>query len=154
VLDRYTYSLNNPNAYTDPDGHFGFLIPLLAGAIIGGAIFTSGYLAAAGPNATVAGAVGAFTGSAVAGAVSVIATPLAGIILHAAGVSAAGTAHMVGPAQVNSAGGALFNLAEGYTQNIVNVAQGKNPTFTTNGGDVLASAALGCALSLGVCRAL
>jgi RHS repeat-associated protein len=65
AFDRYSYANSNPLAYSDPDGHFAFLVPLLAGALIGGGISTAAYLIAAkasGQEATWAGAAGAFAG--------------------------------------------------------------------------------------------
>jgi RHS repeat-associated protein len=34
-LNRYSYCYNNPLAYVDPSGHFGFLASIVAGAVIG-----------------------------------------------------------------------------------------------------------------------
>ena len=36
--DRYAFVNNNPVRYNDPTGHFAFLIPMLVGAVIGGAV--------------------------------------------------------------------------------------------------------------------
>jgi RHS repeat-associated protein len=36
--DHYAYGNNNPIKYTDPTGHFAFLIPMLVGAVIGGTV--------------------------------------------------------------------------------------------------------------------
>jgi RHS repeat-associated protein len=35
-LNRYAYALNNPVTLNDPDGHFAWFIPIIAGAVIGG----------------------------------------------------------------------------------------------------------------------
>jgi RHS repeat-associated protein len=150
AFDRYSYANNNPLVYSDPDGHFAFLVPLLAGALIGGGISTAAYLIAAtasGQEATWAGAAGAFVGGAVAGAVSVIATPLAGTLLHAAGMVASGTALVAGTAAVNAVGGAASYLAGGYTQNGVDAAMGNTPTFEPTIGGALVNASAAGALS-------
>jgi RHS repeat-associated protein len=150
AFDRYSYSYNNPLVYSDPDGHFAFLVPLIAGAIIGGGISTATYLIASkatGQDPTWAGAAGAFAGGVVAGAVSVIATPLAGTLLGAAGISATGTALVAGTAAVNAAGGAASYLAGGYTQNAVDVAMGNTPTFEPTVGGTLINAGVAGALS-------
>lgn len=34
-LNRYAYVRNNPIIYSDPDGHFAFLVPIIAGAVVG-----------------------------------------------------------------------------------------------------------------------
>ena len=141
AFDRYSYSYNNPLVYSDPDGHFAFLIPLLAGFVIGGAISTAAYIGitqASGRQVTWAGGIGAFAGGGVAGMVSVIATPVAGTLLTAAGASASGTALVAGTAAVNAAGGAASYFAGGYTQNAVDAIEGNKPTFTpTLGGAAL-----------------
>jgi RHS repeat-associated protein len=36
TLNRYTYGANNPINYVDPDGHFAWFIPIIAGAVLGG----------------------------------------------------------------------------------------------------------------------
>ncbi len=36
TLNRYSYCYNNPLVYVDPDGHFGFIVSAIVGAIIGG----------------------------------------------------------------------------------------------------------------------
>ena len=148
--DRYSYVNNNPLIFTDPDGHFAFLVPILAGSVIGGAISTAMYAITAhvtGQEVTLAGVAGAFVGGAVAGAVSVIATPLAGTLLHAAGVAASGTALVASTAAINAAGGAASYLAGGSTQNAVDTAMGYAPTFNPTVGGALFNAGIAGALS-------
>jgi len=150
TFDRFSYANNNPLRYTDPDGHFAFLVPLLAGAAIGGVISTVMYAATArmaGQEITLAGAAGAFAGGAVAGVVSVIATPLAGTLLHAAGVAASGTALVAGTAAVNAIGGAASYLTGGYTQNAVDFAMGNSSTFQPTVGGALFNASVAGVLS-------
>jgi RHS repeat-associated protein len=150
AFNRYSYSYYNPLRYTDPDGHFAFLVPLLAGAVIGSAISTATYAITAqvtGQEITLAGALGAAAGGAVAGAVSVIATPLAGTLLHAAGTATTGTALVAGTAAVNAAGGAASYLAGGFTQNAVDSAMGNIPTFQPTIGGMAVNAAVAGALS-------
>jgi len=150
AFDRFSYANNDPLRYTDPDGHFAFLVPLLAGALIGGGISTVAYLIAtkaSGQDPTWAGAAGAAAGGVVAGMVSVIATPVAGTLLHAVGISATGTALVAGTAAVNAAGGAASYLAGGYTQNAVDTSLGNTPTFEPTVGGALFNAGIAGALS-------
>jgi hypothetical protein len=99
------------------------------------------------PNDPLAGAAGAFAGGAVAGAVSVIATPLAGTLLHTAGTAATGTTLVAGTAAVNAAGGAVSYLAGGFTQNSVDSAMGNIPTFQPTVGGMAANAAFAGVIS-------
>jgi len=156
AFDRYSYSNNNPLRYTDPDGHFAFLVPFLAGALIGGAISTAVYALTAqatGQYITLAGAAGAFAGGAVAGVVSVFATPVTGSLLGLAGISASGTALVAGTAAVNAVGGAASYLAAGYTQNGVVAAMGNTATFKPTVGGALVNAGAAGVLSTAVGRA-
>jgi len=150
AYDRYSYSFNNPLSFSDQDGHFAFLVPLLAGALIGGTISTAMYAVTAnmsGQEVTLAGAAGAFAGGAVAGAVSVIATPLAGTLLHAVGMAATGTALVAGTAAVNASGGVASYLVGGFTQNAVDMAMGNSPTFQPTVGGALFNAGVAGVLS-------
>jgi hypothetical protein len=152
-FDRYSYTFNNPLVNKDPDGHFvfaAFAVPILAGMVIGGAISTTFYFIAtnaSGQEPTVAGAVGAFAGGAVAGAVSVIATPVAGALLHVVGISAAGTALVAGTAAVNAAGGYLSYYVGAYTQNAVDTAMGNTPTLVPTVGCALVNAGIAGVIS-------
>jgi hypothetical protein len=150
AFGRYSYSFNKPLTYIDQDGHFAFLVPILAGAVIGGAISTITYAVTAnvtGQQVTLAGAAGAFAGGAIAGAVSIIATPLAGTLLQAAGAAAAGTGLVVGTAAVNAAGGALSYFVGGYTQNIVDSVTGNIPTFQPTVGGAIFNATVAGGIS-------
>lgn len=40
-FNRYSYALNNPLSYTDPSGEVAWLVPLISGALIGGAGYTA-----------------------------------------------------------------------------------------------------------------
>jgi hypothetical protein len=77
----------------------------------------------------------------------VIATPLAGTILSAAGISATGTALVAGTAAVNAAGGAASYMVGGLTQNAVDSAMGNTPTFQPTIGGVAANAAFAGVIS-------
>lgn len=148
AFDRYAYTFNNPVNYTDPSGYI--IVPILAGAVIGGLISTGIYAVAAyssGNEMTWSGAAGAFAGGAVAGAVSVIAPPLAGTLLHAAGMAATGTALAAGTVAVNAAGGAAAYLAGGYTQNAVDSVMGNLTTFQPTVGGVVVNATVAGVLS-------
>jgi RHS repeat-associated protein len=150
AFDRYSYSFNNPLVYSDPDGHFAFLVPLLVGFVIGGAISTAAYIGitrASGKELTWAGGIGAFAGGGVAGMVSVIATPVAGTLLTAAGASASGTALVAGTAAVNAAGGAASYLAGGFTQNAVDSIEGNTPSFKPTLGGAAFNAGVAGGLS-------
>ena len=156
AFDRYSFSLNNPLTYTDPDGHCAFLIPLAAGVLIGGAISTATYIIATkatGQDPSWSGAAGAFAGGAIAGAVSIIATPVAGTLLHAAGMAASGTALVAGTAAVNAFGGAASYLVGGYTQNAFDTAMGNTPTFVPTVGGAVYSATVAAVLSPAVGKA-
>ncbi len=156
VFDRYSYSYNNPLGYIDQDGHFAFLaflVPVLAGSLIGGTISTAAYAITTqmqGHDITLAGAAGAFAGGAVAGAVSVIATPLAGTLLPAVGIAATGTALVAGTAAVNAIGRTASYFAGGFTQNGVDLAMGNSPTFQSTVEGALFNAGVAGALSVGV----
>jgi hypothetical protein len=148
AFDRYAYTFNNPVNYTDPSGHI--LVPILAGAVIGAVISTGIYAVAtisSGNEPTWSGVAGAAAGGAVAGAVSILAPPLAGTLLHGAGMAATGTALAAGTAAVNAAGGATAYLAAGYTQNAVDQAMGNPATFQPTVGGAVVNAAMGGALS-------
>ncbi len=156
-LNRYTYVRNNPLAYVDPGGDLAwFVAPLVGGALIGGTISTLGYLVAAhvtGQEVTVGGVVGAFASGAVAGAVSVFATPLAGSALKLAGIAATNTALTAGAAAVNAAGGATAYLAGGAVENIVNQATGGGATFKPSVGGAALNAVTAGTLSVGLSKA-
>ena len=153
--DRYAYSNNSPVVHNDPTGHCidgvsTIICVMAAGAAIGGVISTVAYAATAkvtGNEVTLSGLVGAFAGGAVAGAVSVIATPLAGTLLSTIGVSATGAALIGGTAAVNAVGGAAAYLAGGYTQNAVDEAMGNTPTFQPSLPAAITSAGLSAMLS-------
>jgi RHS repeat-associated protein len=154
-LDRFGYVSYNPVKNSDSTGHCidgisTIVCVAAAGALIGGAISTSVYIVAAhatGQDITLAGAAGAFAGGAVAGAVGVVAAPIAGTLLAAVGASAAGTALVAGTAAVNAVGGSAAYLAEGYTQNAVDSAQGNQPTFQPTVPGLLANAAIAGVIS-------
>lgn len=156
-LNRYSYVRNNPLAFVDPDGNLAwFVAPLVGGALIGGTISTAGYLLAArltGHEVTAGGVVGAFASGAVAGAVSVFATPLAGSALKLAGMAATNTALTAGAAAVNAAGGATAYLAGGAVENVVNQAIGEGVTFKPALGGAALNAVTAGVLNIGLSKA-
>jgi RHS repeat-associated protein len=140
--DRYAFVNNNPVRYNDPTGHFAFLLPMLVGGIVGGAISVVTTYATAkafGREPTHAELMGAAAGGFVGGAISVIAMPLAGSALGLVGVKAAGVALKVGATAVNAAGGAASYYAAGATENAVNVSEGNEPTFEPTATGLLLS---------------
>src|SRR5690625_7283424 len=48
-FNRYSYALNNPLVYVDPDGEIVWFVPVIIGAVIGG---TSGYMVGHANGAT------------------------------------------------------------------------------------------------------
>ena len=156
-LNRYNYVRNNPLTRIDPGGNLAwFVAPLVGGALIGGTISTLGYLAAAhvsGQEVTAGGVAGAFASGAVAGVVSVFATPLAGSALKLAGMAATNTALTAGAAAVNAAGGATAYLAGGAVENTVNQATGAGATFKPSVGGAALNAVTAGALSVGLSKA-
>ncbi len=156
-LNRYSYVRNNPLARVDPGGNLAwFVAPMVGGALIGGTISTLGYLVAAhvsGQEVTAGGVAGAFASGAVAGVVSVFATPLTGSALKLAGMAATNTALTAGAAAVNAAGGATAYLAGGAVENTVNQATGAGATFKPSVGGAALNAVTAGALSVGLSKA-
>jgi RHS repeat-associated protein len=102
-FNRYSYCLNNPLKYTDPDGEIAWFVPVIIGAIIGG---VSGYMIGDSNDATGWNMAGYIVGGAVIGGLSGGA---------AAGVSALGGAAWWAGAAASAVGGAGFNgLATGW----------------------------------------
>ncbi|GAB4404614.1 MAG: hypothetical protein Kow00123_16420 [Anaerolineales bacterium] len=143
-LNRYTYTLNNPLSYVDPGGNVAwFVAPLVGGALIGGLTSLGTYLATSAithHEVTLSEAAGSFASGAVAGMVSVFATPLAGTLVKGLRMAAGNTTLAIGNAVINAAGGATAYLAGGYTENLVNAAMGKEATFKPSARDLLANA--------------
>ena len=98
--NRYSYALNNPLKYTDPDGEVIQLAPILIGMAIGAASYTTIHLVT--HDFTFKDwSWGAFAGSVVAGAVGGIVTPA----LTAAGIG-------------GFYGGAISGAASGFSSNL------------------------------------
>ena len=143
--NQYTYAKNNPTLYIDPDGHFAFLVPMLAGAIIGGAISTAAYLITT-EEVTLAGVAGAVAGGAVVGAIGVIAAPLAGTLLG----TTVGFSAVLGTAAINTAGGIAGYLVGGYTQNAVaNITNENVKEFKPTTEEILFVAGISAIASVG-----
>ncbi len=124
-FNRYSYCLNNPLIYTDPDGEFWHLI---IGAAIGGTInwathgckFNAKGLGYFGVGA-LAGALGAGIGAGVSSAIAVADAPT-GSFLSAVGISrgfAAGFAGTATYAETGFAAGFVSGAAGGFSSGFV-----------------------------------
>jgi hypothetical protein len=129
-FNRYSYVWNNPMKYTDPDGEFVWMVPVLVGAIIGG---YSGYKIGKAKGAegwnmagyvfggAVIGGVAGYTGFAVGAKVA--AATLAGGSTAMGSSIAAGLMGCMVSGGINGAG--FTALSEGSaTDIIVNMIQG------------------------------
>jgi len=103
-FNRYSYCLNNPLVYADPDGELAWFIPVIIGAIIGG---TSGAVMADN-----AGAEGFWEWAGYIGGGALVGGLSGGA---AAGVSALGGGAMLAGATAGAVGGAGFSgMATGW----------------------------------------
>jgi RHS repeat-associated protein len=130
ALNRYSYCLGNPLRYTDPDGHFAFLIPLVTG-LIGGVAGGAGSLIAqmAQGEGTLSerwedvdwGNVGIATGVGfVAGALApLIVTPLGAIALGADATVSQYALTQWSNDETITAEGTAINLAAGGLSGLV-----------------------------------
>ncbi len=104
--NRYSYCLNNPLKFTDPDGELVWFIPIIIGAVIGSA---SGYMVGHANGATGWDMAGYIAGGTLIGGLSGGA---------ASGISAAGGGAMLAGAGAGAVGGAGFSgLATGWDGN-------------------------------------
>jgi hypothetical protein len=154
-LNRYSYALNNPVRYSDSSGHCvdgitTILCAMAIGALIGVVVSTVSYAivtTAMGGEITAEGLVGAVVGGAIAGAVSIIAAPLAGTVMVAVGLDVTAGSVAVGAAVVNAGGGALAYYAGGEASNGIDLLKGEEPQFYPTWQGVAGSAAISGGLS-------
>src|SRR5205823_13660163 len=142
-LNRYAYVPNNPLVLTDPDGHFGFLIPILVGALIGAysagraTHWDASYMIEGAIVGAIGGGVGAGIGTYAMGVTG--SALLSGVIGGAAGGAASGYAGAAvfggnrGIAMEQGAlwGGIAGGLAQGMTM------EGIPDTFSQAGSGYL-----------------
>ena len=103
-FNRYSYALNNPLVYTDPDGEIAWFIPIIIGAVVGG---TSGAVMAGK-----AGAQGFWDWAGYIGGGALIGGLSGGA---ASGVTALGGGAMLAGAAAGAVGGAGFSgMAPGW----------------------------------------
>jgi RHS repeat-associated protein len=153
AINRYTYANNNPLKYTDPDGNFAFLAPVLIGAMVGGLSYAvqasiagelnNGQLLTAMLQGGVSGAVSYGVGSVIQG-MSLVGT---------SALFTSAVAHSITQGFVSS----LFNqqvtwqsFASGFASSLVggavNIATNSNPWATLAVGTMaggISSAAMG-----------
>ncbi|WP_445945295.1 RHS repeat domain-containing protein [Shewanella sp.] len=128
-FNRYTYANNNPYKYTDPDGEFAFLIPLL-GAVIGGyqGFKMASDMGASNSEALIAGAAGALVGGlsgGIAGTTAGFGVKVAvqqaltqGATKTAAQVVGAGASGFASGAATQAAGDAIGDISRGEVPSV------------------------------------
>jgi RHS repeat-associated protein len=103
-FNRYTYCLNNPLRYTDPDGEIVWAVPVIIGAIVGaytgGVIANNGQYNPAKWDYSSGKTWGYMLGGALVGGVS----GYAGWSIAGSGIPMANTASMAGSSLINSVG--------------------------------------------------
>ncbi|MEW6448999.1 MAG: hypothetical protein AB1426_13140 [Bacillota bacterium] len=143
-LNLYTYALNNPIVYFDPDGNIAWFVPIIVGAVIGGVANSLGQLAADLCTGqidvswkTATRYAGSFVGGAAAGAVFGLGSGavVAGSGIRAAVVAGAIRFRLVGSAAAESVARNVtvaamdkdekLSMVKMVTDTIVNVATGK-----------------------------
>ncbi len=125
------------------------------GAVLGGVVSAASYAigaAATGQEITLGGVAGAAIGGAFAGAISVIASPLAGSAMALVGLNVTAGSVGVGAAIINGAAGAIAYKAGGEVTNTIDVLQGKEPEFHATPGGAILSSVLAGGLAYGVGR--
>ncbi len=129
-LNRYSYCRNNPINYTDPSGHFWWLIFIIIAAIIGG---IAGGVAAhnAGGNVIAGIAIGFIAGAALAGASMLVA----GVMMEAFGAASLASLTIGQGALIGATTGAISGFGMGM---VTGWAGGKG-----SASDIFKSAASG-----------
>ncbi|GIU30613.1 hypothetical protein TUM3792_41560 [Shewanella sp. MBTL60-007] len=149
-FNRYTYANNNPYKYTDPDGNFAFLIPVV-GAVIGGYTAYNQAISAGASDgeAMVIGAVGALTGAISGGGVGSAAG--LGVKLAAQQAVKSSSAKVAGK-MVGSgvSGGVSGSVSQAATDASGDISNGELPSVDMNKaiGKGIEGAAVGLAAGI------
>jgi hypothetical protein len=153
-FNRYAYAMNNPLIYTDPNGEFWWLIPVI-GAVIGGVVnwafngcrFDAKGLGYFGVGA-LAGALGAGVGAGISSMLPVAGTASGGFAAGFLGTSAATTATSSFVSGALIGGGA--GLASGFTTGFGNdLLQGGSFGHALGQGGIYGAIGLGSGALIG-----
>jgi hypothetical protein len=91
TFNRYTYCLNNPHKYLDPDGRLAWFVPYVLGGVLigayGGVMQYAATTIAAGEDPTIRGFLGAAVGGGITGGAAILGVALGSSTLIVAGAS-------------------------------------------------------------------
>lgn len=137
-LNRYSYCRNNPINYTDPTGHFWWIIALIIAAIIGG---IAGGVAAhnAGGNVVAGIAIGFIAGAALAGASMLVA----GVMMQAFGAATLASLTIGQGAFIGATTGAISGFGMGMVTGWAGGKGSVNDMFESGVSGMLWGAATG-----------